>query len=75
MDAQCDARPRIGAIFHSIMVHGESDVIESQARRYHICGLFFNALITVFYNTSRVRVKISDRAQQKNASRSARVFD
>lgn len=75
MDAQCDARPRTGAIFHSIMVHGESDVIESQARRYDICGLFFNALITVIYNTSRVRVKIRDRAQQKNASRSARVFD
>lgn len=65
MDAQCNARPRVGTIFHSIMVHGESDVIESQARRYDICGLFFNALFTVFYKTSRVRVKIRDRAQQK----------
>lgn len=46
-DAQRDARARPRAILHSILVHGESDVIYSDHRQ-DVCGFFFNPLSRPF---------------------------
>ena len=45
-DAQLDARARPRAILHSTMVHGESNVIQSNRRR-HVCGFFLKPSIPV----------------------------
>lgn len=74
-DAQLDARARPRAILHSTMVHGESNVIQSDRRR-HVCGLFFEAIDSrTSIKRDSVRHLRRGKTRQENASRTARVFD